>query len=75
MNGVMPVVLILALTAALVPTGVHLGFRARCVCKIPTLTDHSVAFYPILPVSPMRAVGCSGHWLFGANTPCQIQRE
>jgi hypothetical protein len=43
-NGVLTLGLLLALTAALVPAGVHLGFRARRVRETGTPSDHGFAF-------------------------------
>jgi pimeloyl-ACP methyl ester carboxylesterase len=43
-NGVLTLGLLLALSAALVPAGVHLGFRARRVRETGTPADHGFAF-------------------------------
>ncbi|MFZ0791344.1 MAG: alpha/beta fold hydrolase, partial [Chromatiaceae bacterium] len=44
MNAVTAVGLVLALAVALVPAGVHLGFRARRIRETGTPADHGLAF-------------------------------
>lgn len=44
MNAVTTVGLVLALAVALVPAGVHLGFRARRIRETGTPADHGLAF-------------------------------
>jgi pimeloyl-ACP methyl ester carboxylesterase len=55
--------LILVLTAALVPAGVHLGFRARRVRETGTPCDHGLAFEQV------RIPTVRGRYLFGWLLP------
>ena len=55
----MTVGLVLALAAALVPAGVHLGYRARRVRGTGTLADHGLAFEAV------RIPTVRGRYLFG----------
>jgi pimeloyl-ACP methyl ester carboxylesterase len=62
-NGVITVGLLVALTAALLPAGVHLGFRARRVREIGTPADHGLAFETV------RIPTVRGRCLFGWLLP------
>jgi pimeloyl-ACP methyl ester carboxylesterase len=57
--------LVLALTAALVPAGVHLGFRARRVREKGTPADLGLAFEAV------RIPTVHGRYLFGWLLPAQ----
>jgi pimeloyl-ACP methyl ester carboxylesterase len=59
----MTVGLVLALAAALVPAGVHLGFRARRVRETGTPADHGLAFEAV------RIPTVRGRYLFGWLLP------
>ncbi len=63
MNGVLTFGLLFALTAALLPAGVHLGFRARRVRETGTPADHGFAFEAV------RIPAVRGRYLFGWLLP------
>jgi pimeloyl-ACP methyl ester carboxylesterase len=62
-NGVLTFGLLFALTAALVPAGVHLGFRARRVRETGTPADHGFTFEAV------RIPTVRGRYLFGWLLP------
>ena len=63
MNGVLTFGLLFALTAALVPAGVHLGFRARRVREVGTPAGYGLAFETV------RIPTVRGRHLFGWLLP------